>query len=347
MIVLGEIPVLTSVYQIMLTLQRELKLSNSHLLQTVLPQKFTQQDIQFTCPFHKNGLESKPSCGITSVEHKRGDTVVPAGTFHCFSCDAHGDITELISHCFGKHDGGLFGKKWILDHFNNYEIENRSGFFKRWGEKSSKPKQEFVTEEELSKYRFSHPYHKKRHLTEELLDAYDIGYDSSFRLSEELKPFACITFPVKDEKGNVVFIARRSIKGKIFHYPKQVDKPIYGLWEVKHLFPDSKELYICESILNALMLVKWNKPAVALLGTGAHNQLEMLKHLDYRKYVLCLDPDEAGEKGTKKLYNALSKYKLLQVLKMPEGSDINDLGYCESYEEFLEEVKKQQKKEVM
>lgn len=338
MIFLGEIPVLTTVYQIMVTLQRELRLNNSHLLQTVSPPKGI--DIQFTCPYHKNGLESKPSCGITSIESRRGDKVVPEGTFHCFSCSAHGDITELISHCFGKHDGGLFGKQWILDHFNNYEVENRSGFFKKWGEKKKEEPQEYITEEELSKYRFTHPYMYKRHLTDELIDIYDIGYDSSFQLQKDLRPFACITFPVKDYKGNVVFIARRSIKNKIFHYPRSVDKPIYSLWESQHLFKDSKELYICESILNSLMFIKWGKPSVALLGTGTGNQIEKLKYLDYRKYVLCLDPDEAGEKGTKKLYNALSNYKLLKVLKMPRGKDVNDLGYCRTYDEFLTEVEK-------
>lgn len=340
MLILDGNLITVSVYQILVTLQRELRLENSHLLQAVIPPKIAQHDVQITCPFHKNGMENKPSCGVTTVEHKRGDKVIPAGCFNCFSCSAHGDITELISHCFGKHDGGLFGKKWLLDHFNNYEVENRSGFFKKWGNKFSEKKQEFISEEELAKYRFVHPYHKKRYLTDELLDIYDIGYDCAFRLKPELHPFECITFPVKDEQGNVVFIARRSIKGKIFHYPKSVDKPIYGLWEVKYLFPQSKELYICESILNALMLIKWKKPAVALLGTGTQTQIEKLKYLDYRTYILCLDSDEAGEKGIKKLYNALSIYKFIKTIKMPRGSDINDLGYCNSYEEFLEEIKK-------
>lgn len=344
MLILGDSLISVSVYQILVTLQRELRLGNSHLLQTVIPPKNAQQDIQITCPYHKNGTENKPSCGVTTVEHKRGDKVIPAGTFFCFSCSKHGDITELISHCFDKHDGGLFGKQWLLDHFNNYEIENRNGFFKRWGNKDNKQKQEFITEEELRKYRFIHPYHEKRYLTNELLEMYDIGYDESFSLKPDLHPFECITFPVKDEQGNVVFIARRSIKGKIFHYPKQVDKPIYGLWEAKHLFSGSKELYICESILNALMLVKWNKPAIALLGTGTHNQIEQLKHLNYRKYILCLDPDEAGEKGVQKLYNALSIYKFIKTIQMPKGSDINDLGYCRTYEEFLEEIKKKENK---
>lgn len=340
MLLVGNSLISVSVYQILVTLQRELRIENSHLLKTVIPPKNEQQDVQITCPFHKNGMENRPSCGVTTVEHKRGDRVVPAGVFYCFSCSAHGDITELISHCFAKHDGGLFGKQWLLDHFTNYEVENRNGFFKRWGNMRNKQEQKFISEEELAKYRFTHPYHKKRYLTEKLLDIYDIGYDVSFRLKPELHPLECITFPVKNEQGNVVFIARRSIKGKIFHYPKQVDKPIYGLWEAKYLFPDSKELYICESILNALILVKWGKPAVALLGTGTHNQIEKLKHLDYRKYILCLDPDEAGEKGIQKLYNALSIYKFIKTIKMPEGSDLNDLGYCNTYEEFLEEVKK-------
>lgn len=344
MITLGNIPVLTTVSQIMVTLQRELKLNGSHLLKDVVLPRGEGQDVQFTCPYHKNGLENKPSCGITTREQKRGEVVIPVGTFNCFSCKSHGHITELISHCFGKQDGGVFGKAWILEHFNNYEIENRSNFFQKITRQKEKNELQYVTENELQNYRFTHPYMYKRGLTDEIIDLFDIGYDSSFILKDNLSPIKCITFPVRDEFGNVVFIARRSIKGKIYHYPKEVDKPIYGLYESKQLFPKSKELYICESMFNCLTLVRLGKPSVALLGTGTHTQLDKLRDLDYRKYIICTDSDEAGERGRKKLYDKLSKYKLIEHLRTPAGTDINDFSYCKTYDELLNEI---EKKEVM
>lgn len=344
MLILGDIPVMTTVYQVLVTLQRELQLNQSRLLQSVIPPKNDWQDIQITCPYHKHGLEHKPSCGITAREKKRNGKVVPAGVFYCFSCSARGDITELISHCFGREDGGLYGKQWILDHFNDYDIEKRDGFFKKLHLTKEKNVIQYVSESELEQFRYIHSYMYKRYLTDEIIDIFDIGYDKSFQLKDGLNSFACITFPVKDIKGNVVFIARRSIKGKIFHYPRSVDKPIYGLWETQKLFSQSKELYICESILNALMFVKWGKPAVALLGTGTHSQIEMLKHLDYRKYILCLDSDEAGEEGVAKLTKALNSYKFIDTIKMPKGKDVNDLGYCKSFDDFLGEINKKEVK---
>ena len=341
MIILGSTPVLASVYQILVVLQRELRLEGSHLLRDISLQKYEGQDIMFTCPYHKNGMENKPSCGITTREVKRGNNIIPAGTYHCFQCGSHGDITELISYCFGKADGGLFGKKWILDRFNNYEIENRGGFFRKIKVEADKSEASFVREEELEQYRYIHPYMYKRGLTDELIDIFDIGYDKSFRLREGLNPFECITFPVKDEKGNVLFVARRSIKSKLFHYPSSADKPLAYLYEAQQLYPDSKTLWIVESLFNSLTLFKWGKPCVALLGTGSMSQMNKLKYLPYRKYIICTDGDEAGRKALYKLYNALSKYKLIERIEMIDGKDVNDFRECKSYDEFLKELEKE------
>lgn len=334
MFMLGHTPVLTNVHQILVTLQRELKQSGSPLLRDVMP---TAKDTMITCPFHKNGLERKPSCGVSNREVNG----VPAGTFHCFSCSKTGDITELISHCLGiDNDLGVAGRRWVLDRFSNFEVENREGFFKKIGAKKETSEIEYITEEELEKYRYIHPYMYRRGLTDEIIDAFDIGYDASFRLKEGLKPFECITFPIKDEVGNVIFVARRSIKGKIFHYPTSVEKGLCYIYEVQKMFPESSTLWIVESLFNALTLIRWGKPAVALLGTGSSKQIERLRTLPYRKYVLITDGDEAGRKALWKLTNALNKYKLLERIEMPNGKDVNDFRDCRSYEEFLQGVNK-------
>ena len=191
MIFIGDTPILTSISEILFTLRRVLQSSGSYLLHDIIVPKYDGQDIMITCPFHKNGVESKPSCGITTVEKKRNGKIIPVGTYGCFTCKSHGDITELISFCFGKKDAGIYGKKWIFDNFDNFEVENRQGFFRRVREKVVKEKN-YVKEEELQKYRFYHPYMYKRGLTDEIIDIFDIGYDDSFKLSETSKSFGCI-----------------------------------------------------------------------------------------------------------------------------------------------------------
>lgn len=341
MIFLDNIPIMATISQIMFTLQRELKGINSHYLNRIIIPKYEYADIQFCCPFHKGGFEQKPSAGITVIEKQRDGRIIPAGTFSCFACKQSGDITTLISYCFGKQDGGMFGRDWILSRFNNFDIENREGFF-HIPEREEKKKEDkiYIDDEELDKYRYYHPYMYKRHLTDKLIDYFDIGYQKNFELKQGM-PMECITFPIKDESGRVIFIARRGIKNKIFHYKSNTKKILCYLYEAQQLFPDSKELYICESLFNALTFYKWGKPAVALLGTGSREQLEMLKALSYRKYILCLDGDAAGQRGTKKLNNALKQTQFIEIIKMPTEKDVNDFAYLETYEEFLEQLKKE------
>lgn len=333
MIIIDNVPIMTTIYQILVVLQRELHINNIHYLNDIVEPKNSYQDVFITCPFHHNGMEHHPSCGV--LTHQKND--IPAGTYHCFSCKSSGSISELVSYCFGKSDGGVFGKKWILSHFASVELEDREGFFNKIKDrKPIKIEQTYIDNKTLDKYRYYHSYMYKRHLTDDIIDIFDIGYDKEFQLGKG-KPFECITFPVRDINGNVVFIARRSIRGKIYNYPSDVDKGnyIYGLYEINKLFPEQKELYVCESFLNALMLIKWGKCACALMGTGTYNQMELLKHTPYRTIILSLDNDKAGTIGTDKIYKYLKNYKLLKILTIKDKSkDINDLGYLSTFEEF-------------
>ena len=165
----------------------------------------------------------------------------------------------------------------------------------------------------------------KRHLTDDLIEQFDIGFNRGTN---------SLTFPVRDLTGNVVFVAERSVSTKRFHYPVGTRKPIYGLYESNKLF-NSNTLYVCESFLNALMFIKWGKPAVALMGTGDAYQYELLKKSKYRHIVICTDNDDAGNAGALKLKRALNKYKFVDRLKTKKGTDINDWGHLKSFEEFL------------
>ena len=44
----------------------------------------TEGAIMFTCPWHKNGQERKPSCGLITRQKQGG---LPVGKVHCFVCD--------------------------------------------------------------------------------------------------------------------------------------------------------------------------------------------------------------------------------------------------------------------
>ena len=145
---------------------------------------------------------------------------------------------------------------------------------------------------------------------------FDVGFDPE---SE------CITFPIKDIHGNILFIAKRSVNTKWYHYPMGVDKPLYGIYELNKFYPNTKSVIICESMINCLTCWTYGQPALALNGTGSYNQIRQLSKLPYREYILGLDPDNAGRMGSEKIINNLKTKKLLKQLVIPEGKDINDL----------------------
>ena len=187
----------------------------------------------------------------------------------------------------------------------------------------------YVSEEELASYRFTVPYMYERKLTDPIIEKYDVGFDGKFIPPGRKKPLPCVTFPVRDETGGTLFFCRRSIEGKFFNYPEGVEKPVYGLYELPS---NCAEVIICESVFNALTCEVYGKHAVALLGTGNTRQIDQLKRLGVRNYVICLDNDPAGRKGTEKLKKALSKSGFVWVMTVPEGKDVNDL----TYQEFME-----------
>ena len=302
-------------------------------------------NIQTSCPFHKNGQERKPSFGVNGEIDK----------CHCFSCGWAGTIEKMISELYGYQDEGKFGKRWLIKRFNTVEIETRKNIMEVFNgrkinlsrgiyksiETASKGKsgemgevaqgngdektrdleercKTVITEEELDKYRYIHPYLYERGLTDEIIERFDVGYD------RERKE---ITFPVRDIEGRCVFIAGRSTERKFFHLPKGMDKPIY----CSHLFRYGTytRAYITESFLNCLTCWKYDKPAMAMIGTGNQKQYEILNKLPVREYILAFDPDEAGRKATERFRKNVHG-KIIKELVYTDNRDINELQ-----EEFL------------
>ena len=169
----------------------------------------------------------------------------------------------------------------------------------------------------------------QRKLTDAIIEKYDVGYDAHHIPPGRSKELPCVTFPVRDIKGNTLFICRRSIEGKYFNYPEGVEKPVYGMYELP---PNCKEVIICESIFNALTCVAYGYSAVALLGTGTPYQMNQLRRLGVQSYVICLDNDAAGRRGAAKVKKALTNNSIVWTMQVPEGKDVND---C-TYEEFIQ-----------
>ena len=304
MILLNDLIITSNMIDVLQLLKIDLANKGIERFQVFKP---NGKNYQTNCPFHKDGQERKPSFGINTE----------TGQCHCFTCGWSGTIDEMISEIMLKNDNGEYGRKWLIRNFNSTEIESRKPLPINMGRNKNtiikKPK--YITAEELDSYRYTHPYMYERGLTDELIEKFDIGYDEKTD---------CITFPVTDINDNVVFIARRGVSIKFYNYPKEVEKPVYGLG--KCIESQAKEIYICESFLNALTIWKYGLYAVALIGTGTPYQYDIIKKSNIRNIVLAFDPDEAGRKATLRARKALQKYKVISELDyIEEDKDINDL----------------------
>lgn len=312
-------PILASELDILYELRAQLALNGIERFSTI---RTGAGYIQFNCPIHNDGRERRPSCSIST----RDKPNFPIGAIHCFTCGYSVYLDEMISHCFGYDDNGRFGREWLTKNFMTVSVENRKDLQLDMSRDTQVKKLEYVSDEELDSYRFYHPYMYERKLTDAVIEEYDIGYDGNFKLvgsNGKIQTYRCITFPVRNAEGKTLFIARRSIDTKFFHYPSGVIKPLYGLYELPK---DIDEVVVCESVFNTLTCRVYGDYSVSLLGLGTEFQYEQLKKLPCRKLKLALDPDKAGQNAADRLSKALKGYKIITRLRIPAGKDVNDLS---------------------
>ena len=309
----------------------------------VRPNKIINNYYSVYCPFHSNGQERKPSCGVVINDEYRNGRMYKAGSFHCFACGWYGDLVTSVTEILKSRSMTTTGIDWLKENVPGFEEEyefeslipdnlledvNNKFALKYIQDKTEKPVT-YVSEEELASYRFTVPYMYERKLTDEIISKYDIGVDMHWVPPGRKKEVPCITFPVRDEYGRTLFFCRRSISGKMFNLPAGVTKPVFGL----DMIPKgTSSIIICESIFNALTAEVYGFHAVALMGTGNAYQINQLKKLGCHEFVICMDGDEAGRKATEKLRRHLSSVAIIWSISMPDGKDLND---C-TREEFLQ-----------
>ena len=323
--VINDIPFNCEMLDIITELQFQLSANGIKLLNKMID---SGDNVMVCCPYHKGGQERKPSAGIRKSD----------GTFHCFTCGEVHTLPEMISFCFGHINDliGGFGWKWLTRNFLMLEVENRAVIpldlsrnkRKKESNKITLSSEKNVLERELERFRYIHPYMYRRKLTDDIIELFDVGWDSKTD---------CITFPVRDLAGNCLFIVRRSVKGKHFNIPKGVEKPLYGRYELyKSIEIDKHDIIVCESIIDALTCWVYGRYALALNGLGTELQFEQLRKLPCRKLIIATDNDSAGLKAGERIKEKI-KNKILTRFVFPENrKDINEL----SKEEFenLEEI---------
>lgn len=330
----------TDLVSIITELKNQLALNDVSLFAKIFD---SGDNVMVCCPYHKDGQEKRPSAGFRKSD----------GFFHCLACGESHPLHEVISNCFGREDFGVFGLTWLKQNFLDMGVETREpislSFNRAVGIHNANPVNdsnrndggEYITEEELDGYRWTHPYMYKRGLTDGIIEFFDIGYDPVSN---------SITFPVKDINGNCLFVARRAVDSKRFDLPKGIDKPLYGLHEATLMATQQiargssnrlvgvPEVYVCEGLFDCLRL--WCRGKIAVAGFGclfSDYQINQLANLPTRKLILATDNDDAGMKARQRIKKALRGKKIITEAVIP--SQRKDIGDCTDDEiDHLQEV---------
>lgn len=282
-------------------------------------------NVMVTCPIHKDGMEDKPSCGVTTTEMKRHDgSRMEAGTVNCFTCGYVASLPEFISNALGYNDRGKQGFKWLSRRYQYVAVEERKPVQIVRTAEAQMPVQ-YVPEEVLATYRYTHPYMYRRGLLDRFIEIFDIGYCTKTD---------SITFPIKDINGNCLFIQKRSVQGKRFENDTNASKAtLYGIDVLQKNGAKSSELVIVESPIDVITLWQWGIPALGTMqAIPTQQQIELIDKLPAKLITLAQDNDKAGDVGATRMRDKLTK--AVRRVQFPEHiGDVNE-ATKEEYEQM-------------
>ena len=270
--------------------------------------------IKVTCPHHNDGKEHDPDCYINASSDSKD---LEYGYCHCFACGFSGRLSKFIGECFDKDES--FGEKWLVDNFGHSVVDEQVDDLYDFNivsdlELSQKNETKYLDESILDTMQTWHPYLDKRGISREVCNKFKIRYEPETK---------CVVFPVYDENDKLYMLTRRSVESKKFIIDSDKEKPIYLFNVIKK--NNINEVTICESQFNALTLMSWHIPAIALFGTGTQHQYDLLNKSGILHYYLAFDGDGAGDRGIKRFLQHIRNDVFVDIIVMPRGKDVNDL----------------------
>lgn len=318
---------MADIFEIVSTLQNDLRRQGIPYLHHA---KRINNNLMITCPYHKNGQEKTPSCGILLADRvgqgATGPKVYKAGTVHCFTCGATHSLDEMISFVHGQADNGTFGKEWLLRNFSILSTEEISFDFDLT---LTVPTKAEVPYKQFKRY---HEYFAKRGISEAVADAFDLGYDEFHD---------AVVLPHFDKEGRCIMLIKRSIKEHAYFNTTGASKTasLYGLHMVYRklgALVDVPYVFVAEGAFDVLRLWQAGYPAVGILQASmSDHQVHLLEKLPFQRIVIATDNDTAGRNIADQLAKRLGKTKEVYRLVYPAGR--KDPG--EMTDEELENMK--------
>lgn len=276
--------------------------------------------MSFDCPvcsYDIKGLDEGDGKGNLEVNYKYS-------VYKCWVCcethETHGSIYKLIKK---------FGTPKQLKKYQLLKPEEVEDFKNRTYKKVRLPK-EFVPFKNISSglklthhYRQAMGYLKKRNITDEMIEKYNIGFCYTGHYENR------ILIPSYDEEYNLNYFIARSYLSKTKLKYKNPDVPKETIVWNEHLINWDEPIYIVEGVFDSIFIPN----SIPLLGKFMSEKIFNLLYERAKKIVIVLDPDAWLD--TEKLYHRINCGKLFGkvfVVKLDGDKDIADLqGKLDDY----------------
>lgn len=208
------------------------------------------------------------------------------------------------------------------------EFDFKRGF--GYDERESLENYKFPVDDSVEDNSNATTYLKKRGFTEETIKFFDIGQTKK----------GDVQFKLKDINGRLVGVKYRhahAVKHGESKYWWQGDcSPCYSLFNINHI-DITQPLTICEGYLDAMAIWQSGNHNVVSIPGGATDLNWIKYNFDFlekfKKIILWLDNDTAGEEGTKKIVQKLGEYRCYIV----ESPDYAQEAVEEYYKQFNQE----------
>lgn len=288
----------------------------------------------YICPFCGSGTGGNHT-PAGSVKDKR---------FSCFSCSRTSmDVFDLVKeyeHIATSQEA--FKRAYELLGISEGEIPmnnpKTSPGSSQEREKAIKSRYEAIKRErqlyiqKCFNNRSMSSYFTDRGITKELIEKYNLGYDSDRKA--HVIPFNDHQYSLRSSEGNIKYLNSSIDKKEV--YKEELDKlDSIGLFNEQYLREPGEEIiYITEGIIDALSIELTGEKAIALSGTVPLRLLNALPKECLKTFVIATDPDKAGVTLKENIARGLTE-RNLKYIEFPEYAILKQGGdpdHADSYE---------------
>jgi DNA primase len=285
----------------------------------------------------KSGKELRGRCPIHQGDGTDSFHVsIEKNAFHCFSCQAKGNILDLVAameKCTVR-DAGLKLQQW----FNLAAHDERQGA----PAPAAKPAagSQLAREEvgdrgepnkplgfQLKGIDFAHPYLAHRGIDAETAEYFGVGF-----FSGKGSMSGRVVIPIENERGELVAYAGRSIDGSEPKYrlPAGFKKSqvVYNLARAVEE-NSAGTVVLVEGFFDCMKVVLAEHVCVALMGCSLSEEQEAQLVSHFRQVVVMLDGDEAGRRAAGEIAGRLARKVWVRVVDVPEGRQPDQLSIGE------------------